>query len=102
MFGDLILSEPLYFETELEGELKAAEVHVDSCIQAQLAPAPAAPGSGKMLFPKSLWKSTGRLALGDTERCREQPGKHASILTPLITLIREGILPPISSYTSYF
>lgn len=38
VFGDLILSEPLYFETEVEGELKAAELHVDSCIQAQLLP----------------------------------------------------------------
>lgn len=38
MFGDLVLSAALYFETEVKGELKAAEVHVDSCIQAQLLP----------------------------------------------------------------
>lgn len=73
VFGDLILSEPLYFETELEGELKAAEVHVDSCIQAQLAPAPAAPGSGKMLFPKSYgraqagWRSETRKDAGNSQ-----------------------------------
>lgn len=38
VFGDLIRSEPLCFETEMEEELKAAEVHVDSCAQTQLLP----------------------------------------------------------------
>ena len=38
VLGDLILSGPLYFETEVGEELKAAEVHVGSCIQAQLLP----------------------------------------------------------------
>lgn len=50
-----------------------------------------APGGGKPRFPPK--NPTGE---------RGQCGKAASILTPLIALIRGALLPPIPSQPRYF
>lgn len=60
MFWDLILSEPLYFETEVEveGELQAAGVRVGSCIQGQLLPRQLLEVE-KRRFPKACGRAQG-------------------------------------------
>lgn len=42
------------------------------------------------------------MALGDTEQHGEQPGNRASIRSVLIILIKEGVLSPTWSHSSYF
>ena len=72
VFGDLILSEPLYFETEVKGEVKAAEAHVESCIQAQLLPRQLLEVE-KRCFPKACgraqagWRSETRKDAGNSQ-----------------------------------
>lgn len=73
VFGDLILSELFYFELEVEGELKTAEVHVDSCIQARLLPRQLLEVE-KRHFPKACGRAQAGWCLETRKDARNSQG----------------------------